>query len=478
MEPAQLPNFETQARRLRYQALGTACRDRGIPQLLVAHHEDDQAENVLLRLAQGHNCMGLQGMQPETGIPECWGIHGVHHGELKYKNPWRNRGFLLGKPSASMPLEAVIPYENRGVTIHRPLLEFSKDRLKATCEHLNVQWVDDKSNGDPTRTRRNAVRSLLQDGKLPRSLQKPSLLALRKRMYLKAEARTVRADSLFERCDINMLDTRIGGLAVRLPSRIRSIRPLPTAYRDECIANAEYKAALMLRQLLYIVSPLQEISLQSLEYAVKLIFPDVENLAAANSDKLAGQFTAGGVLFKRAYSRWDGNPGNGLDQEFRWVLTRQPFHRGKIPTIQIDPAHQHRISESQSIPELNASSPSSTRERHAFQLWDSRHWIWVHNLASIPLRIQPLTPENLRQLRSSLAKTDAESLSELLRAAAPGHVRYTLPVFLQERDGREEVVALPTLGWEHPARKEEVAWKVKYKKVLLPLETLVEPNVL
>lgn len=485
VEPAQLSNFETQARRLRYQALGNACRDKFVPYLLLAHHEDDQAESVLLRLVQGHNCMGLQGIHSLARMPECWGIHGVHQSGFRERNEtmaakdifWRIRPGkqldllqeLQEQPSSSMPFEPAMSFEDGGVTIHRPLLEFSKDRLIATCEALGVQWVEDETNRDPTKTPRNAIRYLLRDGRLPRSLQKPSLLALRHRMCVKAKGRIVRANKAFERCDISMLDTRIGGLVVRLPNRVAGTHAVPPAYRHKSVIDAEYQAALMLRQLLAIVSPQQEISLQSLEFAIDSIFPDIKTPTATNRDKLLLQLTAGGVSLQRVHSPWQRSDDKNalklealLDNEFVWALTRQPFANGENPTIQISPAKRYPIPESQ---------PSSLLTQSVFQLWDSRYWIRVYNPTAFALRLQPLRPEHLRQLRSSLTVQESKPLDELLQIAAPGKVRFTLPVLLQERDGREEVVALPTLKWANPASGKGVQWEVRYKNVTLPQQT-------
>lgn len=489
VEPAQLPNFETQARRLRYQALGTACRDKGIPHLFMAHHEDDQAESMLLRLVRGHSCLGLQGIQPLADIPECEGIHGVYQSGLEeFKQSSRSvkrLGLLQGQPSPSTQFETAIPFEDGGVTVCRPLLKFSKDRLRATCQARGVQWAEDKTNHDPTRTSRNAIRYLLRNRDLPQSLQKPSLLALRDRMCSKARAFKSRANTAFERCHISMLDTRTGALVIRLPSRIKGTRPVPPAYRHQHIIDAEYKVALMLRQVLNIVSPQQQISSQSLEFAVDSIFPDIKNPTATNQDKIlqAGRFTAGGVSFQRVVSPWqrpdDSNfseEQGGLDKTFVWALTRQPFANSEDSTIQIGPAQKHPTPESQPIRELEPSQHSSLLAQSAFHFWDSRYWIRVYNPTSFTLRIQPLSPENLRQLRSSLIATEAKLLDELLRVAAPGKVRWTLPVLLQNET--EDVVALPTLGWANGVKWKRVEWEVRYKKVTLPRNTDVHRVVL
>lgn len=85
VHPTQLRNFETQARMLRYRALGIACRDRSIRSLLLAHHMDDQAESALMRIAQlSYRSRSVRPMaESVVNLPETWGIHGVHESGLR-----------------------------------------------------------------------------------------------------------------------------------------------------------------------------------------------------------------------------------------------------------------------------------------------------------------------------------------------------------------------------------------------------------
>ena len=56
--------IEAAARVARYEALSQAARDDGVSHLLLAHHRDDQAETVLLRLLRGSGPQGLAAMAP------------------------------------------------------------------------------------------------------------------------------------------------------------------------------------------------------------------------------------------------------------------------------------------------------------------------------------------------------------------------------------------------------------------------------
>jgi tRNA(Ile)-lysidine synthase len=75
--------FETRARIARYRALAKACVETGVEHLLLAHHANDQAETVMMRLLAGSRMEGLSGMRAVTRVPECsdvWGAERVYIG--------------------------------------------------------------------------------------------------------------------------------------------------------------------------------------------------------------------------------------------------------------------------------------------------------------------------------------------------------------------------------------------------------------
>lgn len=109
---------EEAARIARYQALGEMCRESGCPLLLTAHHQDDQAETVLLQLMRGAGLPGLSGM-PALQI----------------------RHELMGD----------------SVSLGRPLLGIARASLEQARDALGLEHISDESNGD-LRYRRNALR--------------------------------------------------------------------------------------------------------------------------------------------------------------------------------------------------------------------------------------------------------------------------------------------------------------------------------
>lgn len=421
------------------------------------------------------------GIQHTAQIPECCGIHGVHQSGSKELGDEILTAGSLDKASFSNTIssrfqkaDSPMPFEDGGIQIHRPLLDFSKQRLKATCEWYKIRWFEDETNRDPTRTPRNAIRQLLHSKRLPPSLQKASLLNLKKRISDKIKNRIGHARTLFRRCEISMLDTRSSALVVRLPSCPVS-RPIPQEHLRQRLIEREYTVALMLRQILFIISPQEGISLQSLNSAVKALFPKFKDQSPAQVqlNLQPSIFTTAGVSFQRVLSPLqlqDGTNRNqsnrswlkqkSLDPDFVWILTRQPFHSTiEIPTIKIEP--------------IPSSLRNSALSHRPFKLWDSRYWIRVQNATNFPLLIRPLRPEDLVRLRSSRTQfLEVRELDRLLRVVAPGKIRWTLPVILKagSQERPEEVLALPSLEWGYSrARELGVLWEIRYKKVNLGL---------
>ncbi|MBK1637870.1 tRNA lysidine(34) synthetase TilS [Rhodothalassium salexigens DSM 2132] len=119
-------NLQARARADRYRLLEDWCRAHGVATLVLAHHQGDQAETLLLNLARGSGVDGLAAMAPTA-------------------------------PAVTPP------HDLRRV---RPLLDVPKVRLQATLVAAGQPWIADPSNDDP-RFDRVKARRLLADPPLP-----------------------------------------------------------------------------------------------------------------------------------------------------------------------------------------------------------------------------------------------------------------------------------------------------------------------
>ncbi len=97
--------IQEMAREIRYQLLAGACHLRGIKIMMTAHHLDDQAETVLMRLARGSGVDGLCAMAPQS--------------------------------------------RRYGLRLLRPLLGFEKTELLSQLRLHDWEFVTDPSNKDP-----------------------------------------------------------------------------------------------------------------------------------------------------------------------------------------------------------------------------------------------------------------------------------------------------------------------------------------
>ena len=107
--PLPAANLQAEARRIRYERLEAWCARHGVLHLALAHHLEDQAETLLLRLGRGS---GLEGL-------------------------------------AAMPARAARP----AVQVLRPFLGVPKAALAATLKARGLAWIEDPSNRDERHAR-------------------------------------------------------------------------------------------------------------------------------------------------------------------------------------------------------------------------------------------------------------------------------------------------------------------------------------
>ncbi|WP_338844593.1 tRNA lysidine(34) synthetase TilS [Massilia sp. W12] len=111
----QAQGVEQAARQARYAALAQLCQEHEVAHLLLAHHQDDQAETFVLQALRGAGLAGLAGMAAQQ------------------------------RDSAD------------GLSRLRPLLPFSRSQLQAWAKAQGLRHIEDESNQDPAYAR-NALR--------------------------------------------------------------------------------------------------------------------------------------------------------------------------------------------------------------------------------------------------------------------------------------------------------------------------------
>ena len=164
--PRPSHGIQAAAREARYRLLEEWCAQSGVLHLLLAHHQDDQAETVLLRLMRGSGPDGLAGMSASIERAQC--------------------------------------------RILRPLLPVPRARLVATLHRLGQGWIEDPSNRDHRYARarlRQGLTPLAAAGLTAERLAAAAALLGRVRAVLEAEvARLLARSAVIDPAGVVRLD--------------------------------------------------------------------------------------------------------------------------------------------------------------------------------------------------------------------------------------------------------------------------------
>ena len=109
-----MSGIQSKARHARYALMETWCKQANVMHLAIAHHADDQAETVLMRIEKGSGSDGLSGIPKTRELQHC--------------------------------------------RLLRPLLNVRKQALVRFLDDRGVSWVHDPSNDDP-KYARTIIRS-------------------------------------------------------------------------------------------------------------------------------------------------------------------------------------------------------------------------------------------------------------------------------------------------------------------------------
>lgn len=450
--------FETHARRLRFQALGRACRDNRIETLLMGHHRDDNVETTLWRFCSGARGAGLTGIPQVARIPECHGIYGVSesgqfavlkgHQRLSSsssggrgnrprlrvdENKSEARMYLPPQEAANAQEEEEVVEKDTltistgGIHICRPLLSFPKSRLLETCKANGVPFVTDPTNFDPTLTPRNAIRSLLSSKKLPRALQPPSILSLIQRSQDLVRESTELSNRLLSACRVLEFNGRSGLMVVQFPSSScnSQVYDASSAKADGEISRSRQIQiqAMTLRRITELISPFPEnhFPLRSFEQFVDRVFPDNSD-SPSMSKRQPQAFTVGGVLFRPVLDvsmqrnrnrREENNDNNDTNDNSNnnniWLLSRQPYMRHRLPEVRFDVP----IPQTQTQTPDGAEEPSSCSSSYTpWALWDNRYWFRVALVPKEHEREHAAAVQTQTQVQTVPEKDESRSRSQ------------------------------------------------------------------
>ncbi|KAK5290659.1 hypothetical protein LTR16_002425 [Cryomyces antarcticus] len=467
-EPLTLPDFESEARVLRFKALGHACYASGINSLMLAHHEDDLAETILFRLAKGYTGYGLRGIKRSANIPYCFGQYGMHQSGDPERWLAGANGVSIQENRYSARKKAFTEIESGGVQIYRPLLGFSKSKLIETCRASGMRWFEDKTNKDMTLTPRNAIRHFFQNRSLPKALQKESLLQFRDRLLETIEARTADVDKILDSSFIQ-LDLRSGKLLVRFPPGEFVRNTLRVRESASDIKEPRYRTAMLLLRLLDMVSPQSELKLARLGNMPDIMLPLISGTATAR-DRPWSLASVAVVALDQAGDR---SGLRSLDEESS-VPTPPKMHPEYTYFFSRQTPKRDMIAQITTLLPAPFSDPSTLVQGWSdWTLWDGRFWIRVRSsrprVLSIGVRF--LAVPDLMFIRRDREVAWNKKFTKVLKAAAPARARFTLPVIVEhDPEATPEpgtvhlgtVLAVPTLGIRIDS---DIEWEVRYKYV-------------
>ncbi|KAI6364946.1 hypothetical protein MCOR25_005543 [Pyricularia grisea] len=517
IRPQDITNFETVAREQRYRIFAQQMLRERSMSLFLAHHEDDQYEWLLMRLMDGHGPRGLVGIPAANQLPHTQDIHGSYESgfidDQKFRNPLYRinpsadeskairtalreqityelrssspsnpetgsavRDYLYSLTGAENGPKRGVPelepcqVEDGGTMLYRPMLEFSKDRIIATCVENGVPWFEDSTNKDVTLTPRNAIRHMVKHHTMPVALQKPAVLAMSHRIRRRLELQNQEADRIFNRLVLYEFHPNVGSIMVEFPN-LR--RPGPrrkhsiytARWRQVALENKTIAAAQAFRRLLRIVSPQSALpTAEDLQPFVGRVLPSLaETTTGEGPASPPKSFVISGVHCVPIHPK-----PKDPNQRLRWQLARAPHNspaREPLPSV----LFRSRVSawdypdkrQWWCSPETIHGSPGAVSRRYRFLPYDGgRFWVSVRHRLPIDVHIGPLALPYLRRFRDALPDdASRRRLDDLLKRYAGNKVRWTLPAvyvsgpisWVQDPDLQENPYTRPSR-----ARQEEI----------------------
>ncbi|KAF3924071.1 hypothetical protein ABW21_db0208952 [Orbilia brochopaga] len=460
-DPEAAKGMESIARRRRYRSFVEVCAENDIEHLVTAHHGNDQAETVLMRLLaeSASSVAGLAGIRPAAPVPECSDVYGAEN-----------------------------------ITLLRPFLGVLKNRLRTTLEDDKITWFEDPTNRDPALTPRNAIRAFMSPPnstpQLPTALQPASLIALSERIAAQNDKVADNVDWFLARCVCRHV-RESGVIECLIPTKLLNFPP-------------EFLARVIAR-LAAVVSPLDRVDMTQMEKVVHTILSannargapakpaketvddnwhpkqeDGWHLQAEPARRKAA--TKRSPLDKAQYA--DGAiTSNNVFWEAAYTPPLGGAHEGVLLRCYRQPYIRASLKQSHDTPQI----PLTPENAGIWHLWDGRFWIrftggpdheFWNTLKEERVRSWILTGTRkevmLRYAEFGFvgdaeSKTKVRDLAKRLKTDAPGKAKSVLPVVCEVGVAKVKkwkeplkVVAFPTFGiMSEGARGGEWDWRPK-----------------
>lgn len=310
-----------------------------------------------------------------------------------------------------------------------------------TCIGNNIQWWEDKTNADPTLTKRNNIRhQLAHPEKLPPEHQPEALLSLADRVREKVAKEEEDAFRAIEHLDV-IVNTVLCRARIRVDGKLAEKIPAPVLVRA-------------ITKIASIVSPNPTLSLESMRTAVCRLLPSEKmqkELGLEEMPILGNRFTAAGL---------------------QWV------HKGVADAPGV---HYWELARQNYVSERNVTHTELSRERYNIEhpagpdwtdwiLWDGRFWLKIGPRED-DILLRPLRPGDFSRKKVQDGVSPQEVTRNLLvREGLEGkgvkhEQRISLPAVVRKDDGR--VLAVPVLGLEWKGKGEKglgFKWEMRGEK--------------
>ncbi|EWC45440.1 hypothetical protein DRE_00839 [Drechslerella stenobrocha 248] len=413
-------DIEHHARQLRYRQFARLCIELDIAHIVTAHHGNDQAETVLMRLLEGSGRAGLAGMRSAAVIPECQEIYGAEK-----------------------------------ILLLRPFLVTLKERLQQTLMKDKVRWFEDPTNSDVSLTPRNAIRALISGNNLdymPKAIRTTSLMAFAQRIHEQNKKDNKMVDWYLSRCYLRH---------VRESAVVECLIPV------EMLNFPPQFLARVVGRLAEVVSPLERVDMKQMASVVDNILgtrdakgdagafmEQMVEEAYAKSAKEEAENAPSGKSKKKDFRRWEQKMryagGAFTENNVFWEAAYCPKvgrrQEGVLLQCYRQPYTRASLKRKHDTPEMELE-PSTADE---WKLWDGRFWIRFLGGKDHPVwdklrmgRVKRVFLTGTRkevtyQLgQAGLGQTPADKRSykqfrQQLKFNAPGKSRSVLPVVCEE----------------------------------------------